>query len=158
MPGLDVEKLRAQALADRDQKIEAAKRSIEDAKQEYRSALDAIAKVQRLAETATDTQGAAPQKKHSRAPRGWLIGQVRAAVAKLPDGFKTIDVVQAIRTENPGQHIDPASVASTLARLVGESVKILEPGAGRRPARFGRENNESEPGGEQPEEHKTEAA
>lgn len=134
----DPDKLKAAAEAERDAKIETAKKAILDAKQSYRQTIDSITRVAKLAEKAPSGAVKEPDDHEagSRTGRGWLIGAVNQSLTKMGPEFTVADLVEQIQLEHPDVHVHNASVASTLGRMVNERVKILKLGSGRRPTRF----------------------
>lgn len=95
--------------------------------------LAAIERVRILAQEATEDRS--PSRASAPAQPSTLIGQVRAAVAALSDGFTAKDVEEFIRAvyDEETPEVQRSSISSTLARLTdAKEITVLKVGFGRR--------------------------
>lgn len=94
--------------------------------------LDAIDRVRILAQEATE--GLSPSPAPAPTQPSTLIGQVRAAVAALSDGFTAKDVEDFIRAvyDEETREVKRSSISAALGRLeVAKEITVLKFGVGR---------------------------
>lgn len=135
MQDFDPQQMKEKAAALRDSKIASAQRSIEDAKAEYRQSVDAIRQVAKL-RNACVSSATCESPAGNRIGRGRMIEAVNKALLETRGGFTAAQVADLIRQKHPREHIQNASVASVIGRMLNDRVRVLERGSGRRPTTF----------------------
>ena len=117
---INIDKMRAKALQDRDA-------TIEQANTKYDRLMESLADIEDMSE---------PER--PRAENGWLAEQIDVFLVSQPSEFTTTDVVASIQQYFPDIDIQTGMVSAHLRKMEGAKIEVVDRGAGRRPTRYRR--------------------